>query len=92
MRPDAAAQVAADLLEWLVQDPERLHGFMSATGLTASDLRRGLLDPALALAALDHLMSNEPLLIQACRALDLAPEIPARVQAALGGGPGPHWT
>jgi hypothetical protein len=92
MTPRAAEQVATAFLHWLVQDPERLHGFMTTTGASADDLRRGLDDSALALAALDHLMSDEPLLLMACQALDLPPETPARAQIALGGGPGMNWT
>lgn len=92
MTPRAAAEIASDLLDWLLADPGRLHGFMSATGLGPDDLRQRLADPSLAQAALDHLMSDEALLIAACAALELPPETPARAQAALGGGPGPHWT
>lgn len=92
MTPDAAGRIAAQILDWMAHEPARLAGFLSATGLSPAELRAGLGDPGLGLAILDHLMGDEASLLAACQALDLPPETPARAQAALGGGPGPHWT
>lgn len=92
MTPQAAGRTAAAVLDWMAQEPGRLAGFLSATGLSPAELRAGLDGPDLALAVLDHLMGDESLLLSACRDLGLPPETPARAQAALGGGPGPHWT
>jgi hypothetical protein len=97
MTPQAATGIAARMLDWMVSDPARLGAFLTATGLEPDQLRAGygpagLTDPALALALLDFVMSDEGLLLTTCHALDLPPDTPARAQAALGGGPGPHWT
>lgn len=96
MTPQAAGRVAAGFLDWMAAEPGRLAGFLTATGLGPGDLRAGMgeggPESGLALAILDHMMGDETLLLAACRDLDLTPETPARAQAALGGGPGPHWT
>ena len=92
MTPAAARALADDVLVWLAADPGALGAFLAATGLAPGDLRARLGDPDLARAVLDHLLSDEPLLLAACRALDLPFDAPARAALSLGGGPGPNWT
>jgi len=97
MTAQAALELAARILDSMAAQPARLSAFMLATGLGPDDLRAGLAgsgtpEPGLALALLDYLMSDEPMLMATCHELTLTPDTPARAQMALGGGPGPHWT
>jgi hypothetical protein len=92
MTPAAARALAGDLLVWMAAEPAALGAFLGATGLAPADLRGRLDDPDLARAVLEYLLSDEPLLLAACQALDLPPDTPARAAHALGGGPGPNWT
>jgi hypothetical protein len=97
MKVQTALDLAARILDALAAEPARLSGFMIATGLGPDDLRAGLTpsgtpEQGLALAILDYLMADEPLLMATCHDLTLTPDTPARAQLALGGGPGPHWT
>ncbi len=58
------AEIAAlQALGFLASDPERLRRFMDLTGLSATDVRAGAEDPAFLGAILDHLLSDQPLLL-----------------------------
>lgn len=92
MRRAEAGELAQRVLDWMIAQPDRLAAFLTDTGLDPAGLRAGLGSGALNLALIDHLMADESRLMQACADLDLPPDLPARAQAALGGGPGPNWT
>lgn len=96
MHPQAATRLAGQVLDWLIDHPARLAGFLEATGLDADGLRACLAQPETAAeldrALIDHLMADEALLREVCAGLGLPFEAPAAAQIALGGGPGPHWT
>lgn len=92
MKPSAAVQVAERVLAGLIARPDDLAQFLIQTGAAPDDLRAPTLDTDLARAILDHVMGDEALLLALCHDLSLPPDAPARAQAALGGGPGPHWT
>lgn len=92
MRQEDAEIVAATFLAWLTEDSERLGSFLGWSGESPDSLRQRLSDPGLLLAVMDFVMGDEALLLEACRALDLPPETPGRVRAALPGGADMHWT
>lgn len=92
MNAEAAELLGAHLLDWLAADPARLAGFLGATGIAPADLRASAGTPETLLAVLDHLLTDEAMLLAACRDLGLSPELPARARQALPGGEQIHWT
>jgi hypothetical protein len=71
--------LALDVLLWMVQDPDRLMPFLNATGLGPDDLRAGMNDPTVLGAVLDHVMTDEPVLLACAEAIGVKPE---RIAAA----------
>ena len=92
MTPRAAEEVALRLLGWLSEEPERLGPFLAATGSGPDELRAAAADPAFLGFVLDHLLSDEERLLEACAGAGIRPEDPMRARAALPGGDAPHWT
>lgn len=97
MIPRTALDLSGRMLDALANQPSRLAGFLQTTGMEPGALRQGLdgsgiPTPDLALAILDYVMGDEALLLTLCADLTVSPDMPARALAALGGGPGPHWT
>ncbi len=60
--PDAAALVV-EVLTFLGDDPERLDRFLAMSGLSIGDLRAVAATPVFAESLLDHLCSDERLLV-----------------------------
>lgn len=92
MNTEAAELVAARLFDWLAAEPARLAGFLGATGIAPADLRASAGAPGTLLAVLDFMLSDEAMLLAACRELAFAPDLPARARSALPGGEQVHWT
>ena len=89
-RPSSAARKTAEMLaiqalSFIAEEPERLNGLLSATGLTLSRLRESANQPDFLAGVLEHMLANESLLLAFadCAAVDPA-EI-ARARRALGG-------
>jgi hypothetical protein len=59
MNAKAAWDLCADALIFLTGDPDRLHTFLSTSGLTVEDLKLSLNDNAILAAALSHVCGNE---------------------------------
>ncbi len=85
MNKDAAQTIALQALSFLIEDDERLGGFMGATGLDADDLRRGATDPDMLGGVLDYLLAFEPLLVEFADYAGISPEDPIRARQALPG-------
>lgn len=88
----SAETFAAEVLAWLAADHARIAGFLGWSGESPEGLRARLDDPALLLAVIEFLMSDEALLLDACAALGCPPERPGEARAALPGGAEYHWT
>jgi hypothetical protein len=58
-----AQGLAIEALGFLASDIERLEPFLSLTGIDISNLRKVAADPAFLIAVLDHLASDETLLL-----------------------------
>jgi len=71
---DAGALLALTMLEWLARDAARLERFMALTGYTPETLQRDAASKAGQLAVLEHMMSDEPLLLQFCADTGTRPE------------------
>jgi hypothetical protein len=71
---DAAEAIAVSALNWLASEPEHLGGFLSATGLDPSMLRKVAAEPGFLAGVLDYLMQDETLLLSFCASNGIAPE------------------
>ncbi|MEO0912618.1 MAG: DUF3572 domain-containing protein [Pseudomonadota bacterium] len=90
--PEAAEGLAVRALLWLSGDPERMAGFLGATGANAADLRGEARDPAFLGAVLDYVLAADESVLDFAAAEGLRPEMVAEARAALPGGADPHWT
>jgi hypothetical protein len=74
-----ANELAAAVFGFVTQDPGRLMRFMESAGLSPAALRASAESPELLSGLLDHVVSDEELLLACARALDVSPE---RITAA----------
>ncbi len=59
----AAEALAVEALSFLGTDPDRLERFLSLCGLSVANLRQAAAEPGFLTALLDHLASDESLLL-----------------------------
>jgi hypothetical protein len=85
---NVAEAIAAQGLAFLAQEPARLTRFLSLTGLDVSDLRDQAGAPEFLAAVLEHLTSDESLLLVFAANASVAPET---VTEALEVLQGPRW-
>ena len=60
----AARDLAAKALIFIAQDPDRIGRFLALSGIGPADIRERAQDPALQGGILDHLLTDEPLLLE----------------------------
>jgi Protein of unknown function (DUF3572) len=85
--PRQAAEILAiQALSFLAEEPERLDGFLNATGLTAEGIRTAARERGFLVGVLDHMLANENLLIAYADSAGINPTEIARARNALGGG------
>jgi len=84
---DAAESVAIQALGFLAGDPERLGLFLSLTGVGPESLRTAAATPEFLSAVLDHMISDDTLLLDFAAASSFRPEDVVRAQAVLGHRP-----
>ena len=89
---NAAMALARDALLWLLEEPERIGGFLGASGLSAGDLRSLSTEPDLLGAVLDHLLTEDAWLLAFAQETNHSPETVVAARATLPGGDVPHWT
>jgi thiamine monophosphate synthase len=82
-----AEAIGIDALSFLAAEPERLERFMALAGIDISTIREVAQDSAFLAAVLDHLMSDEPLLLAFAANKGVKPDVVVRAAHALGGGP-----
>lgn len=87
-----AETIAAQALAWLAAEPETLNGFMTLSGLSPGELMAQAGDPRVLGAVLDHILTEDRLVIGFCDAAGLAYTVPQQARAALPGGETWHWT
>ena len=80
---DGAVAIAAQAVAFLAADDDRLGRFLALTGLSPTELKTGLGQPAFLGAVLDHLLGDEPLLLAFAEAVDIAPDLPAAARRLL---------
>ena len=72
-------------LAFLAGDPERLGRFLSLAGIGPETIRAAASDPAFLAGVLDHVASDEPLLLAVAEHAGVKPEAVMRARAALSG-------
>ena len=84
-RRHAAEALAIAALSFLAAEPEQLGHFLATTGIGPERIREAARDPNFLCGVLDHLASDEALLIAFARSERIAPTEIERARAALGG-------
>lgn len=74
MTPAGAEEIAVAALGFLASDPERLGAFLGAAGLSVRDLRAAAESPGFLAGVMDHVASDEALLLAFARDLPAPPE------------------
>lgn len=83
MDQEAAETLALQGLTFLAGEPQRLARFLSLTGMSPQDLRSWATEPRLQTAVLEHLLTDESLLLVAASELSMAPEAFSQAQSVL---------
>ncbi len=83
---EAAESLAIQALGFIAQDPDRLAGFLSASGLRAEGIRSAARQPHFLAGVLEHMLADESLLVAFADSAGLDPATIARAHGALGGG------
>jgi hypothetical protein len=82
---DGAESLAVEALAFLAQDSERLGRFLAITGMGPEMIRKAAADPGFLAGVLDHIASDEALLVAFAQHAAVDPRTVARAQALLGG-------
>jgi hypothetical protein len=85
---DAAAAVAIAALGFIAAEPERLGRFLALSGIGPESIREAAQDPQFLAGVLDHLCSDETLLVGFAEQQGVDPEQVMRARQALAG---PGW-
>jgi len=87
MAPEAAEALAIQALTFIAGDGERLGRFLATTGIGPAEIRAAAREPGFLAGVIDHLASDERLLLAFCSETGISPADFAKAHAALGG----HW-
>jgi hypothetical protein len=82
---EIAESLAIAALGFLAQDHERLGRFLSVTGMGPEMIRKAAADPSFLAGVLDHIVSDEPLLVAFAQQASIDPRTVERAQALLVG-------
>ena len=82
---EEAEVIALKALGFLAGEPERLERFMSLSGLTLAAIRKSAADPAFLAGVLDHVLSDQTLLLTFAENCGLAPSDVQRTRRKLPG-------
>jgi hypothetical protein len=86
MRRDAAESLAVQALTFLAGDPERLARFLALTGIGPGQIRAAAATPGFLAGVLDHVASDEALLMAFAGEAGVEPGEIERARLALAGG------
>ncbi len=84
----AATELAIAAVTFLAGETERLERFLALTGLGPQSLRAAAREPGFLLGVLDHVASDETLLLAFANENGIDPQDVERARAALAQGPG----
>ena len=82
---EAAEMLAIQALSFLAAEPERLAGFVAATGLTIEHIRTAAHEPDFLAGVLEHMLADESLLVAFADSAAIDPANVARAHHLLGG-------
>ena len=82
---EAAETIAAQALSFLAGEPERLTRFLAESGLDVARLRAAAQEPGFLAGVLDHLASDESLLIAFASEAGMTPADVDRARITLSG-------
>ena len=82
---ERAGALALQGLTFLAGDPQRLERFLSLTGMGPDEIRAAAVTPEFQAAVLEHLLSDESLLLVFAAESGVAPELIAPAHALLAG-------
>jgi hypothetical protein len=77
--------LAIQALAFIAEDADRLDGFLALTGLERERIREAAREPSFLAGVLEHMLSNEDLLIAFSQSAGIDPAEIARASSALGG-------
>lgn len=92
MNRSQAEAIAAQALNWVAADADRLGAFMAQSGADPAELRQLLNDPVFLGFVLDFLLSDDQSVIDFATEYGMAPDLPLRARRQLPGGDNPDWT
>lgn len=92
MSREKALDLAAEALDWIAQERDRLGAFLASTGAAPADIASGAGDETLLAGVLDFLMADETRVVAFCDERGHDRTAPARAQAVLAGAGATHWT
>jgi hypothetical protein len=82
---EAAEMLAIQALAFIAEEPERLNGFLSVTGIPLESIREAASEPGFLAGVLDHMLGEESLLLAFADSAGIDPEAIAGARRALGG-------
>jgi hypothetical protein len=88
--PSPAARQSAEILAiqalaFIAEEPERLSPFLELSGLDPAQIRTAAGEPGFLRGVLEHMLSDENLLVAFADSADIDPADIARAHVALGG-------
>ncbi len=81
-----ARELAGKALIYIAQDPDRIGRFLAQSGVGPAEIRTRTQDAAFLGGILDHLLSNEPMLIAFAEWADIEPSSVTASRRFLPGG------
>jgi hypothetical protein len=92
---EAAETLAIQALAFIAEEPDRLAAFLGATGLSPDRIRESANQPHFLRGVLEHMLSNESLVVAFADNAGIDPADIARACGAIGGDiggdMGSHW-
>jgi hypothetical protein len=82
---EAAEMLAVQALTFIAEDHERMSGFLDATGLEPGQIRVAAQEQGFFAGVLEHMLTDESLLVAFADSAGIDPAEIARARAALGG-------
>ena len=82
---EIAENLAIQALSFLAGEPERLGRFLAITGIGPDMSRKAAADPTFLAGVLDHVVTDEPLLVAVAAHAGVTPQTIENAQALLSG-------
>jgi hypothetical protein len=82
---EAAEMLAIQALAFIAEEPERLNGFIAASGIALAQIRQAASEPGFLAGVLEHMLGNENLLLAFAQSSGIDPSEVARGASVLGG-------